>query len=127
MIVRETPEQAIQRAQQEVWTALRDKDPEAWSLVLAEGFLARSPGEPDRDKAAFIDVLTSFPAEVISIGSENIDVRVWGETAVLTCTQDAQIQLPGQRVRTNRVALTNVFREEDGRWQLQLTHAVALD
>ena len=127
MIVRETPEQAVQRAQQEVWTALRDKDPEAWSLVLAESFLARSPGEPDRDKAAFIDVLTSFPAEVISIGSENIDVRVWGETAVLTCTQDAQIQLPGQRVRTNRVALTNVFREEDGRWRLELTHAVALD
>ena len=108
--------------------ALRTKDREAWSEVLAEDFLARSPGEPDRDKGAFIGVITSFPAEVISIGSDNIDVRVWGDIAVLTCTQDAQIQMPGDRVRLNRIALTNVFREdEDGRWQLHLTHAVGLD
>ena len=108
--------------------ALRMKDREAWWEVLADDFFARSPGEPDRDKVAFIDVITAFPAEVISIGADNIDVRVWGDVAVLTCTQDSQIQLPGQRVRLNRIALTNVFREgDDGRWLLQLTHAVALD
>lgn len=128
MITRETPEQRVQRAQQEVWMALRTKDPEAWSEVLADDFVSRSPGEPDRDKASFIGVITSFPAEVISIGSDNIDVRVWSDVAVLTCTQDAQLQMPGQRVRLNRIALTNVFREsEDGRWMLHLTHAVGLD
>ena len=127
MIQRETPEQGVQRAQHEVWMALREKDPAAWSRVLADDFFARSPDEPDRGKAAFIEALTSFTAEVISIGSDNIDVRVLGDVAVLTCTQDAQIQLPGKPVRTNRVSLANVFRYEDGRWLLHVTHAVALD
>ena len=118
---------AIRQVQQQFWTALQKKDRQAFEHLLADDFVSRSPGQTNQDRTAFIDTLTSFPAQVRSVGSDNLEVQVWGEIAVVTGVQSAQIELADGQVRANQIAITNVLQWQQGRWIMKLAHAVSLD
>src|SRR5690349_979037 len=118
---------AIRQAQQQFWIALQNKDRSAFEDLLAEDFVARSPWQPNQDRSAFIDTLTSFPAQVRSVGSDNLEVHVWREIAVVTGVQSAEVELPDGQVRANVIAISNVFQLQQDRWVLKLAHAVPLD
>lgn len=118
---------AVREAQQQFWTALQNKDRQAFEHLLADDFVSRSPRQPNQGRTAFIDTLTSFPAQVRSIGSDNLEVHVWGEIAVVTGVQAAQVELADGQVRANVIAITNVFQLHQGRWVLKLAHAVSLE
>ena len=117
----------VYQVQQQFWAALQGKDKQAFVSLLAEDFIGRSPGQPNQDRTEFIDTLTGFPAQVLSVGSDNLEVHVWGTIAIVTGVQLAQIQLADGQVKENRIAITNVFQQQDGRWFLKLAHAVPLD
>ena len=122
----DTIQQAVLEAQHQFWTALKHKDAQLFEQVLADKFISRSPGEPNQARAAFIATLTSFPASVLAVDSDNLEIHVFGDLAVLSGVQLAQIQLPTGSIVTNRVMITNIFRKHQVRWSMVLTHAVEL-
>jgi ketosteroid isomerase-like protein len=123
----ENIQQELFRAQEQFWAALQSKDRKAFERLLAEDFIVRSPGEPNQNRTEFIDTLTGFPVQVRSVGSDNLEVHVFRTTAVVTGLQVAQLELANGQVKENRIAITNIFQEEGGRWLLKLAHAVSLD
>ena len=120
-------QQDVYQVQQQFWSALQSKDRKAFERLLADDFIGRSPGQANQDRTAFIDTLTGFPVQVRSVGSDNLEVHVFGTIAVVTGLQVAQLELADGQVKENRIAITNIFQQQDGRWLLKLAHAVALD
>ena len=123
----ENIQQELFRAQEQFWTALQNKDRKAIERLLADDFIGRSPGQPNQDRTAFIDTLTGFQVQVRSVGSDNLEVHVFGTVAAVTAVQVAQLELANGQVKENRIAITNVFQQQNGRWLLKLAHAVSLD
>jgi uncharacterized protein (TIGR02246 family) len=119
-------QQAVLSAQHQFWTALKNKDAQLFEQILADDFVSRSPGQPNQTRAAFIATLTSFPASVFAVESDNLEIHVFGDLAVLTGVQVAQLQLPNGNAATNRVMVTNIFRKRLDQWSMVLTHAVEL-
>jgi ketosteroid isomerase-like protein len=113
--------------QEQFWTALQRKDRKAFERLLADDFIGRSPDQPNQDRSAFIDTLTGFPVQVRSVGSDNLEVHVFGIVAVVTGIQVAQLNLANGQMKENRIAITNIFQQQDGHWLLKLAHAVSLD
>jgi ketosteroid isomerase-like protein len=120
-------QQDIYQVQQQFWSALQSKDKGALEHLLAEDFIGRSLGHPNQDRTAFIDTLTSFPVQVRSVGSDNLEVHIFGTIAVVTGLQVAQLEFADGQVKENRIAITNIFQQQNGRWLLKLAHPVTLD
>jgi ketosteroid isomerase-like protein len=118
---------AVRRAQQQFWSALQGKDRQAFEQLLADDFVSRSPGQPNQGRVEFIDTLTGFPARVLSVGSDNLEVHVWGDIAVVTGVQFARLQWPDGQEKMDKIAITNVFQEQQGHWILKLAHAIPLE
>ena len=118
---------AVFQAQHRFWAALKGKDRQAFEHLLADDFIARSPGQPNQNRVAFIDTLTSFPAQVLSVGSVNLEVHVWGTIAVVTGVQSAQTQLADGKGKEDRIAIPNIFEQQEGRWLLKLSYAISMD
>ena len=79
-----------------------------------------------QSREQFVETLTSFPAQVLSIGSDNAEVHVLGDVAIVTGLQVAQLEFIGGTQVANRIAISNVFRRVDGHWWMVLSHAVEL-
>ena len=123
----ENIQQEIFQAQEQFWAALQSKDRKAFERLLADDFVARSPGQPNQNRTAFIDTLTGFPVQVRSVGSDNLEVHMFGTVAVVTGIQVAQLELANGQVKENKIAISNIFQEQEGRWRLKLAHAIPLD
>jgi ketosteroid isomerase-like protein len=109
--------------QRRFWEALSAKDAAALHAIISATFVGRSPGEPDQTREEFIATLTKFPVAVSEIAGEAIEVHVFGDVAILTGTQVARLQFPDGNAKSSHVMLSNVFRRENGIWQLALCHA----
>ena len=117
----------VTKAQGQFWAALQNKDRAAFEHLLADDFISRAPGQPNQNRTAFINTLTGFPAQVRSIGSDNLEIHVWNSFAVVTGVQSAQLEFADGQVKENRIAITNIFQQQEGRWLLKFSHAVSLD
>ena len=119
-------QQDVLQCQKRFWSALQQKDADLFTQVLAPDFVCRSPGREDQDRAAFIATLTSIPFPIAGIRGEAIAIRVVDDIAILTGTQLAQMRLPNGATVPQRLALTNIFQNIAGRWQMILAHPVLL-
>jgi ketosteroid isomerase-like protein len=117
----------VRRVQETFWQALKAKDTALFESVLAKDFVSRSPDQADQDRAAFIRTLTSFPITVADVGSDDLQVHVFGDTAVISGVQAAKLQMPGGSTVLQRIAITNVLHRVDGAWQMVFSHAVELN
>jgi ketosteroid isomerase-like protein len=116
----------ILEAQQRFWAALQARDGSELAFLLAENYSCISPGQPDQNRAEFIQTLTSFPFEVASVTCENLHVTMVGNIGVLTGVQIAQMRASDAEVFTDKIAITNIFNYLDDEWQMVLSHAVTL-
>ncbi len=110
----------------DVWAAMQAKSPQAWMRVLAEDFVLRTPGEEDRDRAAFVDRMTSFPGEVVSIACHDLRADAFGTAVVVTGVQHAVLRMPNDARYEDFTMMTNVFVSREGRWVMVLAHALSL-
>jgi hypothetical protein len=110
----------------DVWGAMRAKDPETWVRVLADDFVLRTPGEEDRDRSAFVDRMTSFPGEVVSIACHDLRADVFGTAVVVTGVQHAVLRMSNDARFEDFTMMTNVFERREGRWVMVLAHALSL-
>jgi ketosteroid isomerase-like protein len=117
----DTTQRDVLRAQQAFWDALKAKDARQFDTILAEDFAAV---RPDQSRADFIRSLTSFPVEITAVSAADVQVRRFGDVAVLTGTQVAHIRLPNGSTVTQSLALTNIFRHTADQWRMVLAHPV---
>ena len=110
----------------DVWGAMQAKNREAWMRVLADDFVLRTPGEEDRDRMAFVDRMTSFPGEVVSIACHDLRADEFGTAVVVTGVQHAILRMPNDARFEDFTMMSNVFVSREGRWVLVLAHALSL-
>ncbi len=122
-----TPIESILQVQQRFWSALQTQFAVDFESVLAENYRCVSPNQPDQNRSEFIHIITSMPFIVSAVTCQNLQVDVWGDTAVLTGVQIAHMQLPnnGESV-VDSIAITNVFNRVGEDWRMVLSHAVSL-
>src|SRR5262245_24394359 len=118
--------QAVLECQQQFWLALERKDADLLSQVLADDFVCRSPGQADQQRSAFITTITRMSLTMVKVSAEQLAVQLFDTVAVLTGTQVARLQLPNGSQVDERLALSNVFRQANGQWQMVLAHPVTL-
>jgi hypothetical protein len=94
--------------------------------VLADDFVLRTPGDEDRDRLQFIERMTSFPGEVVSIACHDLRADEFGEAVVVTGVQHSVIRMPNDARFEDFSMMTNVFVSRDNRWLLVLAHALSL-
>ena len=67
-----------------------------------------------------------MPLMVKSITCDNLQVDVWGDVAVLTGVQVAQMRFSNGEGVVDKIAITNVFNRVSDEWQMVLSHAVSM-
>jgi hypothetical protein len=90
--------------------------------ILADEFVAIGPSGKTSTKAQIVDLTKpgGYTAEALSIN--NVNVRVFGDAAVVTYTQSEKSQNQGRDL-SGRSVWTDVFVKRNGRWQIVAEHA----
>jgi ketosteroid isomerase-like protein len=108
--------QEIKRMNDEWVSALETRDLPSLNRIMADDFIFTHPMEGD-DKEQFIADVESGDVSVKHMGRENVMVRVYGDTAVLSCRDTASWLYKG-RDFTGVYKTLHVYARRDGRWQL---------
>ncbi|MGH9875477.1 MAG: nuclear transport factor 2 family protein [Pyrinomonadaceae bacterium] len=112
--------------EQEIMAAIRKKDAGALGPMLADDFCYRTHFGAETDKSGFLQSIVSTPFEILSLHGEELNVNVYGETAILTGVQIAEARPPEGEKEESVVAFTDVFVRRDGRWLMVLAYGVEL-
>src|SRR4029079_17180226 len=110
----------------DVWGAMRAKSPEAWMRVLADDFVLRTPGEQDQDRLAFVERMTSFPGELVSIACHDLRADAFGTAVVVTGVQHAVLRMPNDARFEDFTMMSDVFVSREGRGVRVLAHAFSM-
>jgi hypothetical protein len=89
--------------------------------IMADDFFFAYPMEGD-DKSTFINDVVSGVIKVEHLSRENIGVRIWGNTAVLTARDAAQWFYNGRDFSGHYKSM-HVYSQRDGIWKLVAVQA----
>ena len=109
-------EQELRQMNDEWVKALVRGDAETLNRIMAEDFFFAYQMEGD-DKAQFVGDITSGDIRVEYLNRENVTVRIWGNTAILTAKDSAKWFYQG-RDFSGHYKIVHVYSQRDGRWQL---------
>jgi len=109
-------EQHVRQLNDDWVKALVRADGETLNRIMADDFIFTYPLEGD-DKIQFITDVTSGHLKIEHISREQTNVRVFGNTAVLTA-RDSATWLYHGREFSGQYKIIKVFTERNGRWQL---------
>ena len=109
-------EQHVRQLNDDWVKAMMRGDGETLDRIMADDFFFTYPLEGD-DKAQFIADVTSGDLKIEHITREQISVRVFGSTAVLTARDSATWLYHGREL-SGQYKVIKVFAERSGRWQL---------
>jgi ketosteroid isomerase-like protein len=109
-------EQYVRQLNDEWVKAVMRSDGETLDRIMADDFLFTYPLEGD-DKAQFIADVTSGELKIEHIRREQVSVRVFGSSAVLTARDSATWLYHGREL-SGQYKIIMVYTERDGRWQL---------
>ena len=106
----------VRRLNDEWVHAVVGRDRAALERIMADDFNFTFLLEGD-DKSQFISDVISGDLRVERFVRENVNVRVHGATAVLTCRDEARWQYHGRDI-SGAYHTIHVYSERGGRWQL---------
>ena len=109
-------EQLVRQLNDDWVKALIRADGETLNQIMADDFFFTYPLEGD-DKTQFIADVTSGDLKIAHISREQVNVRVFGGTAVLTARDSATWLYHGREL-SGQYKIIKVFSERGGRWQL---------
>jgi ketosteroid isomerase-like protein len=109
-------EQELRQMNDDWVKALVRADRVTLDRIMADDFCFAYPMEGD-DKAQFIGDVVSGDVLVESLTRENVSVRIWGDTAVLTGKDSASWSYKG-RDFSGHYKIIHVYSLRDDRWQL---------
>jgi ketosteroid isomerase-like protein len=111
------PEDELRAAEQRLADAERDGDTATLQQMLAEEFVATGATGVQTPKADFIDWYS--PKHYKYMTAEELDVRVYGESAVVL-GKCRQLNLDADHEEATR--FTDVWVKRDGRWVVVAEH-----
>jgi ketosteroid isomerase-like protein len=88
---------------------------------VADDWIIIDPDGAIVDRTRFFEVIKSGALTHDIMESEDLRVRVYGDSAVVTAVTCTKGKFMGQEFSTQERA-TDVFVKRDGRWQCVLTH-----
>lgn len=109
-------EQTLRQLNDEWVKALVGADGATLDRIMAEDFFFAYPMEGD-DKAQFIGDVISGDVNVELLTRENVGVRIWGSTAVLTAKDSTKWYYKG-RDFSGHYKIINIYSLRDSSWQL---------
>lgn len=109
-------EQLLRQLTDDWAKALVRADGEALGLIMADDFYFAYPFEGD-GKEQFIDDVTSADIKVEHLIRENVDVRIWGSTAIATCKDSTRWFYQGHDY-SGHFKVMHVYSLRDASWQL---------
>ena len=109
-------EQHLRQMNDDWLKALVRADGDTLNRIMADDFFFAYPMEGD-DKGQFIGDVVSGDIRVESVTRDNISVRIWENTAVLTGKDAARWWYQGHDF-SGQYKVINVYACRDNRWQL---------
>ena len=91
-------------------------DGETLERIMADDFLFTYPLEGD-DKEQFISDVTSGDLKIQHLSREQVSVRIFGSTAVLTARDSASWLYHGHEL-SGQYKIIHIYVERGGHWQL---------
>ena len=114
-------EQQLRQLNDEWVKALVRRDPATLDRIMADDFVFAYPMEGD-DKTQFIDDVVSGDLNVLQLKRENVTVRIWGHTAILTALDSAEWFYKG-RDFSGKYKIVHVYANRDDHWRLVAVQA----
>ena len=109
-------EHNVRRMSNEWVTALRNRDTATLAQIMARDCTFTYPLEGDGTEQFIADV-GSGDLKIESMTRDNVEVRVFGQTAVLTCVDTVKWLYKGHVIEGYYRGIY-VFSERDGNWQM---------
>jgi ketosteroid isomerase-like protein len=109
-------EQHIRQLNDDWVKAVMRRDGETLKRIMADDFLLTYPLEGD-DKTQFIDDITSGDLKIEHISREQVNVRVFGSTAVLSARDSATWLYHGHQL-SGHYKVILIYSKRGGDWQL---------
>jgi ketosteroid isomerase-like protein len=116
-----TAEEELLKIENGFTEAIVKNDPEAIGRLVADDWIIIDPDGGIVERTHFFEVIKSGALTHDMMESEDLRVRVYGDSAVVTAVTRTKGKFMGQEFSTQERA-TDVFVKRDGRWQCVLTH-----
>lgn len=108
-----------------LFDAIKTRDLHKLRQIVAEDLVFRNAGGPSVGREEFLKIVNSFPGEILSVDSDNLEARVFADTAIVTGTQHATVRHPDGQEESGDTLFTDVFMKR-GEWRLVYAHTVDL-
>lgn len=115
-IPRNEVQEELLRLEKEFAQAVVKNDPEAIGRFLADDWIIIEPDGGIIDRARFLEVIKSGALTHELMESDDVSIRMYGNTAIVTGLTRSKGKFMEQ-VFTTRERATDVFINENGRWQ----------
>ena len=109
-------EQELRQKNDEWVLALVNQDAATLNRIMADDCVFTHPLEGD-DKAQFVSDVESGDLRVERMNRDHVDVRIYGDTAVISCRDDAK-WLYGGREISGVYRTLHVYAKRERGWQL---------
>jgi hypothetical protein len=113
-----SPAEQVEALAHRIAEAIGRKDADWVKLVLAPGFVHRNAGAP-MDEGAFLEVLSSIQADIVSVKLENVSVDVGELAALVTGVQVALVRVNGEEIQDRR-GFVDWFVKVGREWRLRV-------
>ncbi len=109
-------EQLLRQMNDDWVKALVRADGQTLARIMADDFFFAYPMEGD-DKGQFIGDVVSGNIRIEHINRENVTVRIWGETAIITAKDSAKWYYQGHDF-SGHYKVVHVYSHRNGKWEL---------
>jgi ketosteroid isomerase-like protein len=107
----------VHEAEERRYKAMIDMNPEALADSLADEFFYHQPNGKSNDKEGYIKQMMTGAVKIFSAERYDVKVNVYGDVATAMGGTRLDIELGGERRKTD-LRYLNVWVKREGRWQL---------
>jgi ketosteroid isomerase-like protein len=118
-------EQAVMGIERELLAAILKGDASASERYLADTYVFTGPDGTVETKAQAIADLKSGDLKLQAASLDGAKVQVYGETAIVTYSSNDKGTYKGKDI-SGKTRWTDVFVNQNGRWQLVASHGTML-
>jgi ketosteroid isomerase-like protein len=104
-------------AERALFAALAARDRVALDRLADASLVVRVPGQPDVDRAAFLQAAAATPGEILGVDGERLAAHRAGDAGIVSGVQVARLRVDGRTVE-DRATFVDVFVRRDGAWRL---------
>jgi ketosteroid isomerase-like protein len=116
-------EQALKRLEDEWLGSYRRGDKATFDQIVADDFTGTDESAKVRNKAQERELLQAPPASIkTSLTNEDVQVRIYGDAAIVTGRIVVKTQLSGQPEISFQSRFTDTFLKRQERWQVVARH-----